>query len=175
MDPILASFLEEQESDAAALSRDSDLVDIVPVGCRPYQLYVVRYSCTGLVRTNEGIVEANHFELGVRFPFDYWQRASMPEVLTWLGPANCYHPNLYFPIICMGHLDPGTPLAEIVLQCYEIITYQKATMKESDALNRDACAWARRNVERFPVDDRPMLRRRLEYRVEEPATPEGNR
>lgn len=172
MDPIIASFLEEQEAEAMALSRDSDLVDIIPVGERPYQFYEVRYFCKGLVRTDEGIVEAERFWLGIHFPLDYWQRVSTPEVVTWLGPVACYHPNLLFPFICVGALAPGTSLVEIVLQCFEIITYQKVTMREDDALNRQACAWARKNVSRFPIDDRPIMRRRLEYRVREAVTPE---
>jgi hypothetical protein len=48
-------------------------------------------------------------------------------------------------------------------------------MREDDALNRHACAWARKNASRFPIDDRPMMRRRLEYRIRDAGTPEEQR
>jgi hypothetical protein len=47
-----------------------------------------------------------------------------------------------------------------------ITSYQKVTMREDDALDRDACAWARRNQFRFPVDDRGMTRRAVGFAVE---------
>ena len=34
-------------------------------------------------------------------------------------------------------------------------------MREDDALNREACAWARHHADRYPVDRRPLKRRTL--------------
>jgi hypothetical protein len=171
MDAIFSSFLERQEAEARALARESDLLEVVPVGSRPYQHFLLRFFCKGLVETRDGVVEAEHFEIGAYFPVHYWQRAHPVEVLTCLGPVNVFHPNIRFPFICPGWLMPGTSLSDLILQCYEILTYQKVTMREDDALNRKACAWARQNVGRFPIDNRPIISRRIPSRVRMSATP----
>ena len=49
---------------------------------------------------------------------------------------------------------------------HEIITFNKANVREDDALNPDACVWARHNQHRLPVDTRPLKRRRVEFTVE---------
>jgi hypothetical protein len=60
------------------------------------------------------------------------------------------------PLICVGRLKPGTWLVDLLYQCYEIITYQKVTMREDDALNPLACVWSREHQQRFPIDRRPL-------------------
>ena len=132
--------------------------------------YLVRFHCKGLVRDGGGaVLEADRFDVGVWFPSDYLRRAAPPQVLTWLGPRNVFHPNIsdQAPFICVGHLSPGTPLVDLIYQCFEIITYNKVTMREDDALNKDACAWARHNLHRFPVDSRPLKRRAVDIQIEE--------
>jgi hypothetical protein len=165
MHRILKSFLEEQENEALELFRESELVKIHPIDERPHQFYVVEYFCTGLIDTPQGIVEANRFRMGVHFPTTYWDRVDIPEVLTWLGPMNCFHPNQFRHLICPGHVVPGTPLSDLVLQCFEIVCYQKYTLHERDALNAKACEWARNHIERFPIDDRSILGRQIEFEI----------
>jgi hypothetical protein len=53
-------------------------------------------------------------------------------------------------------------LVDLLFQCFEVITYQKVTMREDDALNHAACAWAREHQQRFPIDRRPLKWRRPE-------------
>ena len=166
MDRILAVFLERQEKDACALNAESDLVEVTPMEPTPCQKYLVRYGCTGLVRTPEGVQEANDFRIGVYFPLDYMQRASAPECLTFLWPVSAWQPAVRFPFICPGVLTPGTPLLEIIEQCGEILSFKKVTMAEGQALNRQACSWARRNKQRFPIDARPLRRAAVRYRAE---------
>jgi hypothetical protein len=121
------------------------------------------------VRTASGdVTEANRFAVGIAFPHDYLRRADPFQVLTWLGPRNVFHPNISdrAPFICVGRIAPGMPLVDLIYQLHEIITFNKATVCEDDALNHDACAWARHNQHRLPVDTRPLKRRRLEFTVE---------
>ena len=169
-DKIFKAFLERQYEDAMALDRNSDLVKIAPLDGWPPQRYALAFNCTGLIQSpSGGIVEADHFEVGVWFPSDYLRRAEPFEVLHWFGPPHIFHPNISnkAPFICIGRLAPGTPLVDIVYQCFEIITYNKVTMREDDALNRDACVWARANQHRLPVDRRPLKRRVLDLAIEE--------
>ena len=162
-DPVFSAFLRRQHEEGMALAAASDLLDLVALDTPP-QHYVAHFSCRGLVRGPAGaIVEANSFGVGLFFQRDYLRRAEPFQVLTWLGPQQIFHPNISDrgPFICVGKLAPGTPLVDLLYQVFEIITFQKMTPREDDALNRDACAWARRNLERLPVDRRPLKRRVL--------------
>jgi hypothetical protein len=165
---MFEGFLRRQLEEGSALARDSDLLHLIPRPEDPPQSYVARYCCTGLVRNDRNeVIEARDFAVGVWFPQDYLRRAEPFQVLTWLGPRNVFHPNISdrAPVICIGRLTPGTGLVDILYQVFEIITYNKLTMREDDALNPDACVWARGNQDRFPVDDRPLKRRALNLRV----------
>lgn len=164
MDEILNSFLKTQLEEGHGLAAESDLLELIPVDA---QCYLAIFSCKGLVRDANGEVrEHDHFEVGIRFPDDYLRRVNPAVVLTWLAPDEIWHPNINANFICLGHIVPGTPLVELLHRCFEIITLENVTMHEGDALNRDACAWARRNRERFPVDPRPIKRRALESSLE---------
>jgi hypothetical protein len=167
-DPVLQAFLARQYEEGMALAAASDLLDLQPIDGPPPQRYLARFRCKGLVRSPDGtIAEADRFEVGIWFPSDYLRRVEPWQVLTWLGPANVFHPNIgeRLPAICVGRLVPGTPLADLLYQCFEIITYTKVTMREDDALNHAACAWARDNRHRFPIDRRPLKRRALKLTV----------
>ncbi|MCX6538593.1 MAG: hypothetical protein NT151_06645 [Acidobacteria bacterium] len=171
-DKILAAFLARQYEDGMALARDSDLVELLPIGTPPVQRYVARFHCTGLCRTPAGdIMEMQGAEVGIFFPDDYLRRTDPYQILIWLGPPDTWHPNISnrAPLVCLGRLGPGTRLVEILYQLYEVITYQRYATH--DALNQDAAAWARQNQDRFPVDARPLKRRSLQLRIEtQPAT-----
>ncbi len=170
MDKILDGFLRRQFEQGMALANECDRFDLVPLDPPPApRRYIACFHCTGLVRTPSGeVTEANQFAAGIVFPDDYLRRADPFQVLTWLGPRAVFHPNISdcAPLICVGRIAPGMPLVELIYQLHQIITFNKATMREDDALNHDACAWTRRNLSRLPVDRRPLKRRRLELAVE---------
>jgi hypothetical protein len=42
------------------------------------------------------------------------------------------------------------------MQCFEVITFNK--FNTVDALNAEACSWARRNRQSLPIDARPLKR-----------------
>lgn len=160
-DAVYEAFLTSQHEEGMALAGSSDVLDLHPLEQKPSSVWVARFSCKGIVRLEDGrFEEAECFEVGIRFPRDYLKRAEPMEVLTYLGPRNVWHPNISdrLPLICVGHLVPGTPLVDLLYQCFEIITYHKVTPREDDCLNPAACAWARDNVDRFPLDARPLKR-----------------
>jgi len=167
-DKVLAAFLRCQEAEGMALAAASDLLVLEGLGDSPAARYIAHFSCRGLVRSASGAVEvAESFAVGIDFPEDYLRRVEPMRVLTWLAPSNVLHPNIspVAPVICVGHLAPGTPLVDILYQVFEMVTYRRLTMREDDALNRWACVWARRNQHRFPIDDRPLKRRAARFRV----------
>jgi len=167
-DPILHSFLELQAEEGLALARSSDILelDCLPTG----QHFVAHYSCRGLVRERGGLVrEAASFHVGFFFGADYLRSVNPFEVLTLFGPPNTFHPNVAFgaPFICVGRIAPGMPLVDLLYQVYEILTFQRLTPRDDDALNKEACRWARANQGRFPIDPRPLKRRTLALEVEQ--------
>ncbi|MGE0553221.1 MAG: hypothetical protein AB7R55_07305 [Gemmatimonadales bacterium] len=157
------AFLRAQLEAGLALADASDLLDLTPLPDDPPSRFVARFQAAGLALDETGLIQrAELFEVGIWFPPDYLRRAEPWQVLTWLGPARVFHPNISVrgPWICPGVLHPGTPLVDLLYQCYEIITYQKVTTVEHDALNPAACGWARDNRHRFPIDRRPLKWRR---------------
>lgn len=163
-DLVFDGFLDRQNEEGKQFDAESDIVDITPVGGRsPPRRYRVSFRCRGLIRNaSDAVVEHDHFEVGIHFPPDYLRHVNPWLVLAWLRPINIWHPNILFPHICVGRLAPGTGIVDLVYQLHSIITYNKKTTREDDALNRPACSWARRNQHRFPVDTRPLKRRKLE-------------
>ncbi len=156
MDDILQLFLETQRREVMALAAASDLVEVAPLG---FQQYAVSFGCRGLVRGPGGeICEHDRFQIGIWLPSTYLREVDPAKVLTWLGPREVWHPNIRPPFVCLGKIAPGTPLTDLVHRCFELITFENVTMREDDALNRAACAWARRNRDRFPIDRRPIKR-----------------
>ncbi|MCZ6695710.1 MAG: hypothetical protein O7A63_04125, partial [Acidobacteria bacterium] len=57
-----------------------------------------------------------------------------------------------------GWLKPGTSLVDLLMQCFEIITYNNFNTVEKNALNSEACCWARQNRKDLPIDTRPLKR-----------------
>jgi len=165
-DPIYRRFMERQLVEGLELARSSDVLRLhVPPLAPPH--FVAEYACKGLVRDAGGeIREANNFQVGIWFPPDYLRRADPFEMLRLFTPG-VWHPNISheLPLICVGRLTPGTPLIDILYQAYEILSYQRYNPREDDSLNKTACAWARENRERFPVDRRPLKRRPMNLEV----------
>ncbi len=159
-DPIYQRFMERQLAEGMALAQESDLLQLhIPPMSPPH--FVAEYHCKGLVRGEDGeIREADRFEVGIWFPPDYLRRADPFEMIRMFTP-NTWHPNISreLPLLCIGRLTPGTPLVDILYQVFDILTFQKYNPREDDALNKIACAWARANHQRFPVDRRPLKRR----------------
>jgi len=167
-DPIRTSFLRHQLGSGMALAEASDLLELFPMWGDPPDHYLARFRCKGLVERADGVIaEAADFAVGIHLPIDYLRRAESVDVVTWLGPPNGFHPNVRPPFICLGHLVPGTPLVDLLYQLFEIVSWASYNPQEHDALNRKACAWARQNPGRLPVDRRPLKRRRLQLSASE--------
>jgi hypothetical protein len=166
-DRVFEAFVGRQRDEGLALAASSDLLDLVPVNSQGTR-FVAAFGCTGLIERSPGEVgEADHFEVGIWFPSDYLRHADPFRVLTWLGPREVFHPNIApdAPAICVGRVAPGTGLVELLYQVFEVITWNRVTMREDDALNRAACQWARAHRDRFPVDRRPLKRRTLDLHL----------
>lgn len=167
-DLVFEKFLERQLQLGLQLASESDLLDLLPIPGAPPSCYLAHFKCRGLVWTKDmEAVEADSFQVGIRFPRTYLQIPTH-GIVSWVAPDEIWHPNILGLAghICLGNLAPGTTLESILEQCFRVITYQKLTMREDDALNHDACVWARRNQHRFPIDPRPLRRQTRAIRAE---------
>jgi len=160
-DRVLNGFLERQREEGMALAAASDLLELTPLGSGPATAaYFAHFDCKGLVRRAGQVVEHDHFLVGIQFPDAYLRRFDTARVLSLCQPTEIWHPNIRPPFICAGRMQPGTPLVDLLFQVFEIIVYLNVEMREHNALNPDACVWARNNLHHFPVDRRPLRRRR---------------
>ena len=160
-DKVYESFLQRQWEEGRNLARQSDILRLTPfVGDAPDR-YVVDLRCKVLRENARGVSEGQGCAVGIWFPPDYLRQIEVAQVISLLAPADLFHPNVRFPFICMGRLTAGTTLVDILHQLFEIVTYQKVTMREDDALNPRACQWARNQLHRFPLENRPLKRRRV--------------
>lgn len=171
-DRILQAFLERQLAEGMALRAQSDLFDLMPIDPPAPTKYIVRFHSRGLVRAAGGeIVEANLFDVGIRFGPDHLRSVVPFELVTWLAPREAFHPNLRPPFLCIGRVAPGIGLVDLIYQIFEVIGYVKATMREDDALCHEACVWSRENQHRFPIETRPLKRRALRLAAEGSEAP----
>ncbi len=166
-DPVFRAFLERQAEEGRALARASDILELecLPTG----QHFIASYYCRGFVRGRDGVVrEGEFFQAGLFFGADYLRTARPFETLTLLSPFDVYHPNMAYgaPLICVGKIAPGMAIVDLLYQVYEIFSWQRLTAREDDALNKEACRWARDNQALFPADRRPLKRRPLRLEVE---------
>ena len=165
-DPYLESVLERQHREGMELARNSDILELLPVGEKPYRRYIARFHCKGLVKTDRSVTEWDCFDVGILFTDDHLRRVEPERVATLLWPPTCFHPNVAWPFLCVGEMLPGTKLTTILFQVYDILSFMKFTPEEHKALNRDACMWTRQHMNRFPLDKRPLRRPRSANRAE---------
>jgi len=160
-DRVRSTFLEAQHEAAVALAASSGILDLTPLEGRPPDRYIADFRCRGLVRDGDTVLLAERFIIGIRIPDDYLRTFRPEQVLTVLAPLNIWLPNIRGPLLCPGHMAPGTPLVDLLFQIHEVLAGQRLTLDEKWALNPLACAWARDNRHMFPVDPRPLVRRHV--------------
>jgi hypothetical protein len=169
MDDVLDTWLKRQFVEGMALAEASDVLSLFPEpGARPPRHFVAAFASPTMVREESAIIRRDGFTVLFAFPGDYLR--SVPDagrIVNLLAPVNAFHPNVAAPFLCIGRVVPGTSLVELVCRVYEIFTYQRMTPREDDALNVDACVWARRNTHLFPLPAAPLRRRVAAFSVEE--------
>jgi ubiquitin-protein ligase len=120
---------------------------------RAPEKYLIEYRCAGLAITDTGGVSAHEkHRMSVIFKYDY---PSKPPMLIWHTPL--WHPNIRPPGVCPHgrKFAVSVPLDQIVLTVGEMVQYRNFNL--SDPFNHDAAAWARQNLDKFPVDQRDLL------------------
>ena len=154
-DPILQGFLSDAYRMSAQIFASSDLIE---GEWQTPQHLLLHLSCHGLVRTSAGrIEEHDHFEFGIHLPSHYLSWVDPMSVLTVLSPVEMFHPNARAPVACIGPIEAGTLIDDLIYRVYDLVCFNNYTVVEQGALNSEACRWARNRMDLFPIDPRPLL------------------
>lgn len=146
-DLIFSSFLAVQHQMARAFAMlNPGLVELQALTpCH----WLAHFHCKGLIRTPGGPVrEADHFVVGIGLGPDYCRKVE-PGVITMLTP-HVFSPHVAGPHVCAGRLAPATPLTDLLVQTFEILTWRNVV--PNDPLNREAAEWARNHPDRIPLE-----------------------
>lgn len=165
-DPVMTAFLHNVAAELAARQRPGSLLEAVNLGTQVPWLWRLTFATRGLeLGADDRLRPAERHTVAVRFGADYLRRADRFEVLRLMEPARAFHPNLRAPFICL-EVWPGQPLVEMCESLHALFAWRLRQLTETDALNPAACAWGRANIERLPLDDRPLFGRAMAIRLE---------
>ena len=163
-DLVMRDWLAHEHAEVMQFSARSDVVKVAPIEGDPPFKYLVQLRCKGLAHANDRIRVVDHHVFGVRFPEDYLRVGCHPaRLVTWLEPITEFAPNIRAPLCCIGPVAPGMGLLNVIYQVHSMVTWQRFTAREDDALNQTACLWARQNMDRLPIDrSRSLIRREID-------------
>jgi hypothetical protein len=171
-DEVMADFLLNNREDFLARCRGSRLLDYADLGQRLPWLWRLTFRSRGLARDKGGELRVvDRHVVAVRFLPDYLREVNRFHTLALVEPDEAFHPNLAPPAVCL-EVHPGEPLLEICESLHALFSWRLRQLAENDALNRDACAWGRANLEDLPLDTRPLFGRPFRVQlepVEEPS------
>lgn len=166
-DEVTRAFLCNSRDDLLErLERRGGLLEATCLGRDAPWLWKLTFHTRGLVRdgADEPLTVETHI-VACRFLPDYLRRADRFEMLALVEPRSAFHPNLAPPGICV-EVRPGQTLAEICESLHALFSWRLRQFQEHDALNKTACVWGRANVERLPIDRRPLFGRALAITLE---------
>ena len=132
------------------LRSESSIIDFQTSG-NPPSRYNLVFRCAGM-RVDEtgkvGIIQEHRCQiiLGAQYP-------SQPPDVTWQTPI--FHPNIKMQAVChSGQWAPSWSLAEFVSELADMSRYVKFNLQSP--LDSRAADWAKRNLNLFPLDSRPI-------------------
>lgn len=157
-------------SEALEIAGGSDVVEIHP-DPRDRATFWCQYNVPYLARCSDSTVAIHPgpVHAGVHFPEDYL-RSTDPHLYMHVAAVltpDIVHPNIRGVAVCLGSaFRPGTRLALILRELYEIFTYSNYSLVETNSLNPEACRLLRAHghlLEKLAAG--PFLRRPRNLRV----------
>ena len=148
------------------LRSESSIIDFEASGNPPHRYQLV-FRCAGIRQEDAGrpVIIQEHrcqISLGAQYP-------SQPPDVTWL--TRIFHPNIKLQAVChSGQWAPSWSLAEFVSELADMARYAKYNLQSP--LDTKAAEWAKRNLNLFPLDARPIRDKvaRMVIRIK----PQGN-
>jgi hypothetical protein len=164
-DDVAREFLLNSRAEFLDRCGRGGLLEYADLGTSVPWLWRLTFGTRGLARAEGGEVRVvERHVVAVRFLPDYLRHVNQFQTVALVEPADAFHPNLAPPGICL-HLYPGQPLVEIAEALHALFSWRLRQLAENDALNRDACAWGRANLDRLPLDTRPLFGRALRFEL----------
>ena len=169
-DHVYSSFLERQNESLSTLASQSRVLRYRAIQSHrnlPANLFITSMTCAHVVKkTGEPRVSHAPCSFGIQLPADYLRRSypDSGQILSLISPAECFHPNVRWPHICIGPVAAGTSVVELVLRVDEILTFNRVNPREDDCMNPSACPWTRAHMDDFPLERRPLRDRSAEGR-----------
>ena len=157
-DRVTREFLRNNRDELFDRLAPDALVSVSELGGSVPWLFGLTFATRGLVHRDGEIRDYGQHKIAIRFLPDYLRRADRSEMLLLIEPRDAFHPNLRAPAICL-QVYPGEPLIEICESIHSLLSWRLRNLREDDALNSAACAWGRANLDRLPLDDRPLFGR----------------
>jgi hypothetical protein len=144
-DTIRDAAIPRMLADARAFADNSDAFELTGVSETATELFLlfllhVHY----LSRSLSGAtgVAPGPLRVVIRIGPDYL-RFGEPLNTVQVQNVDALHPNLKWPVLCVGSLRPGMPLPILLRHIYEILTYQNVST--SDGLDMEACLLLQRD------------------------------
>jgi ubiquitin-protein ligase len=115
----------------------------------PPEAYHFVYHCLGVARMEGNTpVYAEQHRVFVQFPAQYPAQAPLLRILS---PA--VHPHVWANgVVCLGAWRPTEKLDSLLQRVGDILTYAPAALNWRSVANDEAAAWARQNLDLFPLD-----------------------
>ncbi|GEM_PF-2228056 len=162
-DPIFANFVEHTVTGARELAAASDVMTFAYLPLDDESLFLVEFRIPYIVQQPNGVIASAPGPLGiaVRLTPEYLNHVD-PLLIAQVRDPDFFHPNHRWPVLCVGGIRPGTPLAQAIRHIYEIVTYQN--FATDDGLNPAACQRLRDEpslIDRLPKPPR-LVRRQLD-------------
>ena len=165
-DAVTRDFLANCADELRQRQRPGTLLDACDLGTSASWLWRLTFATLGLQRDeSEKPVPAARHTVGVRFLPDYLRRADRFEMLLLMEPEKPFHPNLRGQHVCL-EIYPGEPLVEIAEALHSLFSWRLRQLSETDAMDAEACAWGRANLDALPLDTRPLFGRAIEWNLE---------
>lgn len=168
---VFDDFLTHTDRAAHELAADSDVLTLHRRPLPGAGLWLAEYALSYLAQSTGGAIYVHPGPLVVAIRFDAsYLRSVSPLDLVQVREPDLFHPNHLPPVLCVGDVQPGTPLPYLLRHVYEILSYQN--FAADDGLNPIACARLRDEPGLLDLLPRPprLVRRRLELVGEETKT-----
>ena len=124
-DPIFAAFLRDARDRADRIFANSDLVE---GEWQTPQHLLLHFRCHGLVKTPDGrIEERDDFAVGIVLASHYLTWVDPVSIVTVLSPSSLFHPNTRGPLACLGPIEPGTLIDDLIFRVYDLICFNNFT------------------------------------------------
>jgi hypothetical protein len=154
VETLLLRHLVHQRETSLAFADGCENLELEPLALNRYR---ASFMCETLLETAERVRKRpTKVVTEIWFPRTYLRRVDSMQIISVLEPLNIFLPNVRPPAICIGKLNPGAPLVEIISRVWEVLAGQNVMPNEFDALNAAACSWIRNNPECLPLDPRSL-------------------